>query len=270
MSAAPLRPAPAESRRPSIVRRLVWIGLAAAVAFVLSVVFILLPAVKHARESGTRYYCRGRMRTLYLATINYAEQNGGQLPDLVTRNPGLAPQSWRVTVLPFLGRENALSTWSPAQAWDKPANRATAQTKISELFCPDNPFPTDDLGRFYTAYAAMSGPGTAFPAASPLSLDAISHADGSAHTILFGECTGLQIVWTEPRDIDTSKHEIGITSTRHSPAASSILSSPHRGGAYVVMADGSTKFLSDTIDRSVLKALTTATGGEAIPRELQP
>jgi hypothetical protein len=116
----------------------------------------------------------------------------------------------------------------------------------------------------------MSGPRTAFPAENPLSLDAIRNADGWAHTILFGECTGLRIVWTEPRDIDTSKQEIGITSTRSSPAASSILSSPHRGGAFVVMADGSIKFLSETIDRSVLKALTTATGGEDIPRDFQP
>jgi hypothetical protein len=142
MSAAPLRPAPAESGRSSIRLRLaLWIGLAAIAAFVLSVVFILLPAIKHVRDSGNRYYCRGRMRNLYIATSNYAEQIGGQLPDLATGSPGLPPQSWRVTVLPFLGHDDALSTWSPAQAWDKSANRATAQTKIPELFCPDNPFP---------------------------------------------------------------------------------------------------------------------------------
>jgi hypothetical protein len=94
-------------------------------------------------------------------------------------------------------------------------------------------------------------------------LDAIQKADGLAHTILLGECTALKIVWTEPRDIDTSKQRMGINST------SSILSSPHRGGAFVVFADGRVKFLSEEIDPKTLEALTTATGGENIPHDFE-
>ena len=90
--------------------------------------------------------------------------------------------------------------------------------------------PADDSGRLYTAFAAVSGPETAFPGGKALTFDAIQKADGLAHTILLGECTALKIVWTEPRDIDTSKQKMGINST------SSIFSSPHRGGAFVVTA----------------------------------
>ena len=82
---------------------------------------------------------------------------------------------------------------------------------------------------------------------------------------MLGECSGLNIVWTEPRDIDTSKQKIGINLPGDRPGtSSSILSSYHRGGAYVTFADGHVQFLSETIDPKVLQALTTATGGEKV------
>jgi prepilin-type processing-associated H-X9-DG protein len=84
--------------------------------------------------------------------------------------------------------------------------------------------------------------------------------------MLLGECSGLNIVWTEPRDIDTSKQRIGINFPGGRPGwSSSILSSYHRGGAYAGFADGSARFLSEKIDPKVLHALTTATGGEKLP-----
>jgi prepilin-type processing-associated H-X9-DG protein len=99
----------------------------------------------------------------------------------------------------------------------------------------------------------------------PTNLDVLSNADGLSQTILLGECSGLIIVWTEPRDIDASKQKIGINLPGDRPrTSSSILSSYHPGGAYVVFADGRVLFLSEKIDPKVLQALTTATGGEEI------
>jgi prepilin-type processing-associated H-X9-DG protein len=73
--------------------------------------------------------------------------------------------------------------------------------------------------------------------------------------------------------VQSCSHRRGVGGERHdrpSPGdgphrSSSILSSPHRGGAYVVFADGHVEFLSDKIDPNVLKALTNATGGENLP-----
>jgi prepilin-type processing-associated H-X9-DG protein len=39
----------------------------------------------------------------------------------------------------------------------------------------------------------------------------------------------------------------------------------HRGGAMVAMADGSVKFLTETIDPKVFEALSTVSGGERLP-----
>lgn len=40
---------------------------------------------------------------------------------------------------------------------------------------------------------------------------------------------------------------------------------PYKGGANVLFADGSVKFLKDRTDARVLKALSTSDGGEPIP-----
>ncbi|MCA9218829.1 MAG: DUF1559 domain-containing protein, partial [Planctomycetales bacterium] len=38
----------------------------------------------------------------------------------------------------------------------------------------------------------------------------------------------------------------------------------HPGGAQVLMADGSTRFIADTIDPNVLQSLLTRSGGEQV------
>jgi prepilin-type processing-associated H-X9-DG protein len=119
------------------------------------------------------------------------------------------------------------------------------------------------MGRFFTAYAAATGPMTAFPKSQALPPEQIT--DGKSTIILFGEASGLNIVWTEPRDIDTARLPVGINlpGCRRGDSHGT-LSSYHRGGANVVFADGRVKYLSEQIDPSVLKALLTATGGEAV------
>ncbi|HEY3968433.1 MAG TPA: DUF1559 domain-containing protein [Planctomycetaceae bacterium] len=104
---------------------------------------------------------------------------------------------------------------------------------------------------------------TAFPKSQALPPEQIT--DGKSTIILFGEASGLNIVWTEPRDIDTARLPVGINlpGCRRGDSHGT-LSSYHRGGANVVFADGRVKYLSEQIDPSVLKALLTATGGEAV------
>ena len=121
----------------------------------------------------------------------------------------------------------------------------------------------DDFGRYFTAYAVLTGPATIFPTQKAIRFAEIT--DGTSHTILIGECSGLNIVWTEPRDIDVLQQKIGINLPGDRPGFSSaILSSYHSGGAYVALADGSVRFLSENIDPNILQALTTATGGENV------
>jgi prepilin-type processing-associated H-X9-DG protein len=124
----------------------------------------------------------------------------------------------------------------------------------------------DDLHRYFTAYAGITGPQTAFPGGKALPI--AKFTDGTSNTIVYGEAPGLKIVWTEPRDIDISREPIGIDlpgpRRGESPGT---LSSYHSGGATAVFADGSVRFLSNNIKPAVLQALLTATGGESVGNE---
>ena len=123
------------------------------------------------------------------------------------------------------------------------------------------------MDRYFTAYAAVTGPQTAFPGCQALPITQIT--DGASSTIVYGEAPGLKIVWTEPRDIDISLVTMGINlpGTRRGESPGTFSSYHPPGGATVVFADGSVRFLSERINPAVLKALLTATGGEPVADE---
>ena len=84
-------------------------------------------------------------------------------------------------------------------------------------------------------------------------------ADGSSNTLLIGEKHNSGITWTEPRDLDAAT----LTYRLNSPDGTG-LQSAHSGGVCVSFCDGSVHFLSDDIDPTVLKAMTTRDGGEDV------
>jgi hypothetical protein len=109
----------------------------------------------------------------------------------------------------------------------------------------------------------LTGPQAAFPDGKGLSQNQIK--DGTSNTALVTEACGQQIIWTERRDIEVTDESIGVNfpnvSKYRSPA---ILSSYHRGGAHLFLADGSVRFISDQVDPTVLRALTTASGNDPV------
>ncbi len=89
--------------------------------------------------------------------------------------------------------------------------------------------------------------------------------DGLANTLAVTEATGLNIVWTEPRDAELGRNPLGINLAGDETSASrGIASSWHEGLVNAAMADGSVRSLSENIDPQVLKALTTISGGEPV------
>ncbi len=208
--------------------------------------------------------CGYRLRNLHIAQMNMASGRIDRLKDTVVEGQGRAPQSWRLDALSYMFKH--IPDFPIGGTWDSPEMLEAGRTNTGCYSCPLNLFAKDDLGRYYTDYAAVTGPDTAFPGGRGISLSAISAADGLAYTILLGECSGLNIVWTEPRDINLAEQKIGINLPGNHPrTSSSILSSYHPGGAFVALADGQVRFLSEKIDHKVLQALTTVTGRESVP-----
>ena len=171
-------------------------------------------------------------------------------------------RSWRVTLLPFLfeGRNNPGELYNEDQPWDSPINAPLQKLEVPAYTCPSNPFSTDEEGRWFSAYAAVSGKGTVFPELTTRNYRDIP--DGLSHTLMVVEACGQQIIWTEPRDIDPEFDALTINEPGERKGASSSFSSSfHAGGSQVMLADGSVRFMSENTDPEILRSLLISDDG---------
>ena len=84
-------------------------------------------------------------------------------------------------------------------------------------------------------------------------------ADGAANTIFCVEIADSQIHWMEPRDLNFDEMSFTIND-RSGPS----ISSRHAGGANVLMADGSVRFLSNDTHSALVRAMLTVADNEDV------
>jgi prepilin-type processing-associated H-X9-DG protein len=223
---------------------------------------LLLPAVETAREAARRICCFNNMKQIGLAMHNYQTKYKCFPPALIPDKNGKPMHSWRVLLLPFLGEEEEklYTEYRFDEPWDGPHNKDLASRMPSYYRCPDMP-KTDNLS---TSYAMLVGPHAISDGPTSRAIEDIK--DGTSQTIIVVEAAGAGITWMAPRDIDAEKlrfHDCsGPEAERH--ASDSEISSYHSGGANVALADGSVRFLPQTIDPKTIKALATIDGHENV------
>jgi hypothetical protein len=83
--------------------------------------------------------------------------------------------------------------------------------------------------------------------------------DGLSNTIMVVECDTMNVQWSEPVDIPFDQMEFKIN-----PPSGVGLSSDHRGGAQVVLGDGSIKFVSETADEQTIRYMLIRNDGQNI------
>jgi prepilin-type processing-associated H-X9-DG protein len=81
--------------------------------------------------------------------------------------------------------------------------------------------------------------------------------DGTSNTIAFVE-RKTPVCWMSPEDVTFEDAEQGVNKI---PTG---IGSEHAGGANSAFCDGSVRFLSNTIDKKILRALLTIAGGESV------
>lgn len=234
------------------------------------------PVVAHARNAARRTACRNNLRTIADAVLKYHNEHSRLPAHSVTVEQG-PPTSWRVDLLQYVPSNRPRYGDAPSDSdlaadydhnasWEDDGNLSVAQRQPQLYHCPANRNPQDTQQRWYTAYAFLTGPGTAFPADGPLTLGQIT--DGTSNTLLVVEACGQNIVWTEPRDVDVSRETLQINAPGNQPGTSpGVGSSYHQGGAQAALADGSVRLLSEKISPDVLRKLTTAAGGESMTND---
>ena len=227
--------------------------------FVVAFGILISPRMHGARYAAQRTQCKNNLKQLGVAMHQFHDSND-QFPAASSGSP---PVSWRVKLLPFIYKTDLAKRYNVNAAWDAPSNTPIQKERYDVYACPTRPDQVDEDGRFMTSYLVPTGSGTIFENPDQTRIQDIT--DGTSSTIMMVEACGTRIVWTDPRDqnVDQTQNSINGPGPTSGESAS-VLSSYHSGGAQLLMADGSVRFVSEHIDSAVLSALLTKAGGETI------
>ena len=235
-------------------------------------VLMLFPPVAQARKPKMQRLedaCQWNLKQIGWA-FNELEVINSNFPAATSGNP---LHSWRVTILSYLGESALRKQYDTELPWDSLVNEPLSKEFVRAYQCParvdrnDSSLIVDRSGRRYAHYAMVTGPNTV---GSGVRRDEIK--DGTSSTALVIEACGMNIVWTEPRDIDTAAQFPGVNRPSMTRGSSSGWASSHHHlssrpngsaslpagrGANILLADGTVRFISETIDEKTLRALST-------------
>lgn len=217
-------------------------------------VALLVPAVGAAREAARRAQCANNLVQIGLAMHSYHDAYGTFPPAYVADKDGKPLYSWRVLLLPFMERGDLATRFNYNEPWDSPTNRQVTSAGVSVFRCPSDPAGP---GSNETNYVMIVGRGMLSDGTSSTKIEQIG--DGTSNTIMLVEVSGSNIAWAEPRDLEADK----ITFDIGGPQSQEI-SSSHPGGVNCVMCDGAIRFLSNSTDPEILKAMCTIAGHESV------
>lgn len=255
-----------EPREPIATPRLdksVRIATGAMVAFfgVGILVALLFPQIGH--ELSRRTGCANNLRQISLALHSYHQVWGSYPPAYTTDADGQPLHSWRTLILPFLEEEPFYEALDLNEPWNGPHNSQVAKIYLASThyFC----CPSSTFDHNHTNYLAVVGPQTAWPGATPISMQDIS--DSSGMTIQLVEVANSGIHWMEPRDMPWEQAAQGI----NPPNSKLSISSNHTVGANVAFCDSACRLLLNTLPNETLRGLLTIAGGEPIEsQQLMP
>lgn len=210
---------------------------------------LLLPAVQAARHAAQRAHSTNNLKEIGLALHNYHDAHK-QFPARANFDERGRPLlSWRVHILPYLGETELYYQFHLDEPWDSPHNRMLIE-RMPEVF--KNPGKNTKPGM--TQYLVLVGKGTLFEGSRGRSLADVW--DGSSNTIMVVEADPDRAVpWTKPEDLPFDPNN-PLDGLGHA----------HSGGFNALFCDGAVRFISETIDPEVWRALVSCAGGESVLR----
>jgi prepilin-type processing-associated H-X9-DG protein len=215
-------------------------------------VALLLPAVQAAREAARRSQCVNNLKQMGLAFHNYHAVNDGFPAQAIVDKNGKPLLSWRVAILPFIEQGDLYNKFKLDEPWDSPNNKPLIAEMPNIYTCPSNPAGKE---QGMTTYKVFVGPGTLLKPGKLTSIAEIT--DGTSNTVAVVE-SGTGVIWTKPEDLPFAEG-------RNAPPIRAMgASSNHPGGFNALMADGSVRFIKQTVSPQVFKALITKAGGEVV------
>jgi hypothetical protein len=201
--------------------------------------------------------CHSNLRLISLALANYEFVNKSLPPAFVADADGRPMHSWRVLILPYLDQQDLYDEYRFDEPWDGPHNSRLAN-RCPEVFrCPEDMKRYGHPNAWNTSYVAVVGTEAVWQGQEPAKYRDIS--DGTPNTIILVESADCGIPWMEPRDLVLEEMPFTI----NSPSGKGI-SSAHKDGAFVALAEGRIAFLNASLKGETVRALLTRDGGETV------
>ena len=185
--------------------------------------------------------------------LDYHDDHGSFPPAYTVDADGQPQHSWRVLLLPYLGEHALYQRYDRSLPWDE--NSLMASPMPAVYHCVDNQFAN---ARSDTSYFLVTGPGTIFHGETSASLEDIT--DGPENTIMVVEAAVSGRNWLQPKDLDRSTLNLAI----NSGSGNEIGSYHAAGGAHVLMADGTVRWLDDLTSSQLLNSLLTIDAGDTL------
>ncbi len=277
--------------KPILARRNAFslLELVVIVAIVAILLAISIPVVQDMRSLSRRSNCDQNLTRLVLACQAYAVdqvhlpsgtftasadvfQQNVPAPDagaelIIASLPEGYHQNWVSSLLPYLDRPDLYDSIDFDVGVYAPANEVVRETSLPVLRCPA---AVGDQAPNTTSYAGMHASVSEPIGVNDDGLLMLNRwivpgdiPDGTSYTILLGEKLSpreYDLGWMSGtrsglRNAGTVINESVPLDIYHDPAYVGGLGSHHAGGASVGMADGSVKFLQDSIDMDVFQTM---------------
>ncbi len=207
------------------------------------------PWAAYSMQAARRSQSVNNLKHIGLGVANYESAFGSYPPGATIDAEGRLLHGWQARLLPYIEEPAVYNQINFAIPWDDPRNESAFRTRLNIYL---NPGVRDDPGTQGPAPSHYSGNAWILGGDSARKLSDIP--DGTSITILAGEVGAGFKPWGHPANWrDPAK---GVN---QSPEG---FGGPFPGGADFLFADGSVKFLKNTINPRVFRALATPSGGE--------
>lgn len=285
--------------KPSVRRACLHAGftlveLLVVIAIIGILVGLLLPAVQAAREAARRVSCMNNMTQIGLAIHHHDFSlehlpSGVINPDGPIRNQEVGQNvSWHVQILPYIEQQNLFDNFDLKAGAYAPVNEKARAAAVPTFLCPSFPGPAVVRTTSGKQAATNCYVGCQDDHETPIDSDNngllflnskirfTEILDGSSQTILTGEirpgakslgwASGTRATmrntssinegkWPDDCDVEVGSLDVGG------------FGSFHQGGALFTFADGSTVFLTDSIDEKLFKQFGNRADGEILAGE---
>lgn len=228
------------------------LGVVLAVLIIGAVlVALLLPATQQAREASRRTQSKNNLKQIGIALHNLHDAQGAFPAGGTFNEHGVPLHSWQTHLLPYLDQSPLYARVDLNQPWNSPANINAMRQQLPV-------FRNDSVNGFETVsgYGASHYAGNQYVLPPNVRMRIQDITDGTSNTIFAGEVSAGIKPWGDPTNTRDPGAGIGISPYQ--------LGHPSGTGANMLMMDGSVRFVSANIDRSVLRSLATPQGGEVV------